>query len=65
MSASSDGRLDGQVHAILGKSCDPTGAFIRTCGHMATTDAERAEYVEAYNAAYRKECESMRKEGRL
>jgi hypothetical protein len=64
MSASSDGRLDGQVHAIIGKPCDPNGAFIRTCGRLAT-DADRAEYVNAYNAAYRKECKSMRKEGRL
>lgn len=64
MSASSDGRLDGQVHAILGKPCDPTGAFIRTLGHAGVTESDRAEFVEAYNAAYRKECESMRKEGR-
>jgi hypothetical protein len=65
MSAASDGRLDGQVHAIIGKPCDPTGAFIRTCGHLGLSESDRAEYVKEYECAYRKECEAMRKEGRL
>jgi hypothetical protein len=64
-SADRNGRLDGQVHAMLGKSCDPTTAFNRLRPFDGVTESDRAEYVKAYRDSYTDECESMRKEGRL
>ena len=53
--AKSAGRSDGIVHATLGRSCDPTGGFIKR--HELGED-ERFAYVEAYRDGYGEWCQS-------
>lgn len=50
MSATKNGKVDGMVDGTLGKSCDPTGAFIK---RRDLVEADRAAHRKAYDAAYR------------
>lgn len=60
------GRVDGQVHASLGKEMDAVRAFNRALLIYRTiNEGDRAEYTKAYESGYAAECNTMRARGAL